>query len=173
MKYAMYAIMALLTVMVIILAYMNANKPPSVLTDAPVYEEPKITEREILFNVTPLPNDEITYLSNDFSGRGAEDEEEEDDEDFDPDITRLNQMMYAVSAVNLRAGPGTNFERVGSLSANQEVRVIGQSITTHWYKIEHEAGVAFVSGSYLAMVDDEPFTNTPDIYEPNPEEFND
>jgi uncharacterized protein YgiM (DUF1202 family) len=153
--------------MVIILAYMNANKPPSVLTDAAPYEEEKTTEREILFNVAPLPDNEGTYIPDDFP------DGEEDEEDDDPDITRLNQIMYAVSAVNLRAGPGTDFERVGSLAANQKVRAIGQSIATQWYKVEHGDGFAFVSGSYLALADDEPFAETQDVYEPNPEEFED
>ncbi|MCL2050197.1 MAG: SH3 domain-containing protein [Lachnospiraceae bacterium] len=148
MKYAMYAIMALLTIMVMILAYMSANKPPAVETDAP-FEEAKVSEREIFFNITPPPDEEDSYQAFDLV---AEDDEELEDDD--PDITRLNQMMYATSAVNLRAGPGTDFERIGSLSVNQEVRVIGQSLSTSWYKIEHGDGTAFVSGSFLALVEE-------------------
>ncbi|MCL2717555.1 MAG: SH3 domain-containing protein [Lachnospiraceae bacterium] len=151
MKYAMYAIMALLTVMIIILAYMNANKPPAVQTNT-IEEEAKTTEREIFFNLTPIPDENDS--SQPLNLFAEEEDEEEVEEDDDPDITRLYQMMYATSAVNLRAGPGTDFERVGSLSANQEVRVIGQSISSSWYKIEHGDGAAFVSSSFLALVEE-------------------
>jgi len=146
----MYAIMAMLTTIVIILALMVANKPPVVETTASV-PEAKAPEREILFNLTPPPDDDDPYLNILPLG---DDEEEEDDEDDDPDIQKLDQMMYATSSVNLRTGPGTDFERIGSLSANQQVKVVGQSISSRWYKIEHRDGFAFVSGSFLEMVED-------------------
>lgn len=174
MKQAMYAIIALLSIMVGILVYMNANKPHRMPEDVALADETKMSEREILFNLTPPPDpDEITYLPIDPYN------DEDEDEEADPDITKLDKKMYAISAVNLRSGPSTDFERVGSLSANQEVHVIGQSSRTGWYKIVHDDGAVFVSASYLEeraasnadAVNDEPIPDQPDVYEPNPEDF--
>ena len=146
----MYAIMAFLAAMVMILSYMAANKEPVVQNETPA-EEARAPQREIMFNLTPPPDeDDDSYVPN-------IDIEEDDipDDDDDPDIERLNQKMYAVSAVNIRSGPGTDFDRVGSLSANQEVRAVGRSSSTGWFKIEHRDGYAFVSGSFLELAEEE------------------
>ncbi|MCL2254770.1 MAG: SH3 domain-containing protein [Lachnospiraceae bacterium] len=169
MKYAMYAIMALLTVMVAILAYMSANKPPVSIIESSVNEEVRHREREILFNVTPIPDAEDNFLPETDSFT------EEPEEDEDPDIIRLDLMMYVISSVNIRSGHSTDFDRVGSLSANQEVRVTGQSRETNWYRIEFGDGYAFVSNNYLeernTAAANEPEYNTTDFYEPNPEDI--
>lgn len=146
MKYAMYAIIGLLTIMVAILAYMNANKPPVILEERPVIEE-RQTTREVLFNESPVEE-------RDYNFNPGDDPDDMEEEEEDPETTRLDQMMYAVSAVNLRAGPGTDFDRIGSLSANQQVHVIGQNKETNWYKIEHGDGFAYVSHNFLELVTD-------------------
>ena len=66
------------------------------------------------------------------------------------DITALDKTMYAQSAVNTRSGPSTDYERVGSLTTNEKVHVIGQSKTTAWYQIDIDGEIQFVSNNYLA-----------------------
>ena len=80
-------------------------------------------------------------------------EEEPDTETIDKaltDITALDKTMYATSAVNTRSGPSTEYERVGGLTTNEEVHVIGQSNLTAWYQIDVDGVTQFVSNKYLS-----------------------
>lgn len=64
-------------------------------------------------------------------------------------IEVLDKTMYAQSTVNVRAGAGVDFERLGSLSTNDEVHVTGRDKATSWYRIEFNGSEGFVSDSYL------------------------
>lgn len=64
-------------------------------------------------------------------------------------ITEISKIMYVIKSVNVRSGPGTDYEKVGSLSANQEVTVTGQA-DTGWYRIAYQDGEGFVSNHYLS-----------------------
>ncbi len=64
--------------------------------------------------------------------------------------TELSQTMYAQSTVNVRDLPEQSGGKLGSLSTNQEVTVLGQCNETGWYKISYNGGEAYVSDSYLS-----------------------
>ncbi len=52
--------------------------------------------------------------------------------------------VYASGTVNLRSGPGTNFDRAGTLSAGQSFEVVGQAAGSDgftWYELENDAWV--------------------------------
>ncbi len=59
------------------------------------------------------------------------------------------QIMYVKSDVNIRKGPTTKYEIVGSADTGDEIKVIGQYGKAGWYYIEHKKGKAFVSNNYL------------------------
>lgn len=63
--------------------------------------------------------------------------------------TDLSQTMYAQSTVNVRDLPEQTGGKLGSLSTNHEVTVLGQCNETGWYKISYNGGEGFVSNSYL------------------------
>ncbi|MCM1047494.1 MAG: SH3 domain-containing protein [Clostridiales bacterium] len=59
--------------------------------------------------------------------------------------------MYVINSVNIRKGPSTAYEKVGSLNRGQTVIVLGQA-DTGWYEIAYGANNelrAFVSNKYL------------------------
>lgn len=64
--------------------------------------------------------------------------------------TEINATMYATQTVNVRNLPSTDGEKIGSLSTNQEITVLGQCNETSWYKFELDGQTAFVSNSYLS-----------------------
>jgi uncharacterized protein YkwD len=64
--------------------------------------------------------------------------------------TDLSATMYADSSVSVRDLPSTDGNKLGSLSANQEVTVTGQCNETSWYRIEYNNGVGYVSNKYLS-----------------------
>lgn len=65
-------------------------------------------------------------------------------------FTEINATMYATQTVNVRNLPNTDGEKIGSLSTNQEITVLGQCNETSWYKFELDGQTAFVSNSYLS-----------------------
>ncbi|MDE7224431.1 MAG: SH3 domain-containing protein [Acetatifactor sp.] len=60
-------------------------------------------------------------------------------------VTEMSATMYAVNAVNLRQGPGTEYAKVGNLTKGQQVKVTGQA-GNGWYQLDNGA---FVSNKYL------------------------
>lgn len=61
----------------------------------------------------------------------------------------MDATKYAKSSINVRNMPGTDGEKIGTLSFNQEVKVTGQCNETGWYRIEYSGGTAYASNSYL------------------------
>lgn len=98
-------------------------------------KEPEVTEE-----VTPTPTEEV----------------EDDGIDWD-DITKYDEpkTMYAQKNVNIRKGPGTDFEKAGSFKLNDEVTVIGKCNKEPFYEIKRGEEIDFVHSSFLAeeMVD--------------------
>ena len=79
----------------------------------------------------------------------------------------LDKTMYAKSSVNVRDLPSTDGERVGGLSARQEVHVTGQCNETNWYRIDYNGETAYVSNSYL--VSEKPAEPQPEPEQPKPD----
>lgn len=81
----------------------------------------------------------------------AETESEEEQSLPEYTVTAFNetQVMYATNTVNIRKGPSTDFERIGSLAFGQEITVTGQA-DTDWYEIQYGEDKAYVSNKYLS-----------------------
>ena len=64
-------------------------------------------------------------------------------------VTPMTATLYAQQAVNLRQGPGTNYDKTGSLSMNQSVEVTGYTdvASGKWYQLSNGS---FVSSKYLS-----------------------
>ena len=68
-------------------------------------------------------------------------------------FTSVDETVYATSQVNLRNGPGTNYDKLGSLSAGNSVHRIGIGTGDYssWSRIELSDGTyAYVASSYLS-----------------------
>ncbi len=89
-------------------------------------------------------------VSEETSAETSETPSEEVPEETAPAYTvePMSAKMYAQRSVNVRKGPSTDYERVGSLTTNQEVTVTGKA-STGWYEISYNGEVAYVSNSYL------------------------
>ena len=64
--------------------------------------------------------------------------------------TDMSATMYAQQTVNVRDLPDTSGNKIGSLSANDEIKISGQCNETGWYMFEYNDSVAFVSNKYLS-----------------------
>jgi uncharacterized protein YgiM (DUF1202 family) len=88
----------------------------------------------------------------------AENYEEQPDEEtaaessFNWNIEDADETMYAQKSCNIRKGPSTEFDKVGSLSKNQKVHVIGTTIynDSTWCLIETDDSTEeYVAASLL------------------------
>jgi len=87
--------------------------------------------------------------------------------------TDITATMYAAQTVNVRNLPSTDGEKIGSLSTNQEITVLGQCNETNWYMFDYEGQTAFVSNDYLSIekVEVAPQTNETSTTADNNEAF--
>ena len=59
------------------------------------------------------------------------------------------KTMYSTTSLNIRKGPSTDFETIGSLKVNEEVKVTGKA-DNGWSRIEYKENEYFVSSKYLS-----------------------
>ncbi len=60
------------------------------------------------------------------------------------------KTMYATMSLNIRKGPGTSYESVGSIRKNQAVTVNGAVNDSHWVRVEYNGKAGYASGKYLS-----------------------
>ncbi len=78
----------------------------------------------------------------------SEKNEEENTNETTYSVVEMSATKYAKQSVNVRKGPGTDYEKIGSLTMNQKVTVTGQA-DNGWYRISFNGGDAYVSNKYL------------------------
>ena len=89
----------------------------------------------------------------DAAGAGTDTAPEEDAEEPELpayEVTPLKEatVMYAAASLNVRQGPSTGYEIVGSLDYGEDITVTGQA-DTGWYEIEYQDSRDFVSDEYV------------------------
>ena len=87
-----------------------------------------------------------------------EEETEGIEEELTVDLTKVRafdkaKTMYAVSNVNIRKGPSTEFDPLGMIKLGESVEVIGQD-EGGWYEFMYHDEIAFACDDYLS--DEEP-----------------
>lgn len=70
--------------------------------------------------------------------------------------TQTGKVVNVTSSLNVRSGPGTENERIGSLGPSDTVTVVGKE--GNWYKIEFNGGYGYVSADYIEIVSGDPAT---------------
>jgi len=99
-------------------------------------------------------NDDATYLADGTETAtcvcGLTDTRTKEGSKLEYTYTEMNATMYATQTVNVRNLPNTDGEKIGCLSTNQEITVLGQCNETSWYQFELDGQTAFVSNSYLS-----------------------
>lgn len=67
------------------------------------------------------------------------------------------QTMYAPQVINIRSGPGTDYDKLGVLYANSEITVIGSS--GEWAAVSYNGTTGYILRSLLSTTP--PMTTTP------------
>lgn len=66
------------------------------------------------------------------------------------EIVEIETTMYAQKRVNVRSLPSTDSEKLGTLSINDEIIAIGESIDG-WQKVRYQETIAYISAEYLGI----------------------
>lgn len=82
-------------------------------------------------------------------GTGTENEEPQTG--FDVTFYEVNQTVYAIAAVNVRIGPGTDYAVVGTLSFGHSVNRTGVG-SNGWSRVIYNGEVAYISSNYLSAI---------------------
>ena len=139
---------AMFAVMMISLVGCGKASEPKTIETTEVVEE--VTEEATEIEAATEVEAQNEVADDDVAEKPVVDEEPVAEEPASPySYTELSQTMYAQSTVNVRDLPEQTGAKLGSLSTNQEVTVIGQCNETGWYKISYNGGEGFVSNSYL------------------------
>lgn len=90
-------------------------------------------------------------------------EEPDVPEETEPTVPKItfdvvDEIVYATSPVNVRTGPGTEFDRIGQLNMSDSVKRIGVG-SNGWSKVIYNNTEAYISSNYLTL-------NKPVIEEP-------
>ena len=73
-------------------------------------------------------------------------------ETLQPTATFGGPTVYVSEQVNIRAGPGTNYEQVGVMIAGQTAPAIGRSAANEWIQIEYPGGPGGKAWVYALLV---------------------
>ena len=138
---------AMFAVMMISLVGCGKASEPKTIETTEVVEEVTEEATEIVEETTET--EEATEVAEEPTEAPAAEEPVAEEPASPYSYTELSQTMYAQSTVNVRDLPEQTGAKLGSLSTNQEVTVIGQCNETGWYKISYNGGEGFVSNSYL------------------------
>lgn len=76
---------------------------------------------------------------------------EEPTKPTEPEVkfTEVDETVYAISSVNVRTGPGTNYEKIGGLKYRDSVKRIGIG-DNGWSKVIYNDKEAYVHSDYLS-----------------------
>ena len=64
-------------------------------------------------------------------------------------IEDIEKKMVTTQACNVRTGPSIEFEKAGSLGANEEVDITGYCEEENWYRIKKDEDEVYVSGKFI------------------------
>jgi uncharacterized protein YraI len=76
-------------------------------------------------------------------------QEEPKDEKPVVNFTTVDEIVYATSSVNVRKGPGTEYDKIGALSYSESIKRIGKG-DNNWSKVIYNGQEAYVSSNYLS-----------------------
>jgi uncharacterized protein YraI len=69
-------------------------------------------------------------------------------------VTETDDFVWTTGSVNMRKGPGTDYDKLGTLSVNTKVHRTG-ICENGWIRIEHKELTAYISGKYYTTTEPE------------------
>lgn len=76
-------------------------------------------------------------------------------------VKEVQAQGEITSDVNVRKGPGTDYDKIGTVREGDIVAITGES-HDGWYRIEYDGGTGFIYGQYVSVLSGEPETSAPE-----------
>ena len=116
---------------------LNDDEPVEEETSSPLQEETQPDETD-----ASEPTDNVI-------------EEPDVPEETEPTVPKItfdavDEIVYAISPVNVRTGPGTEFDRIGQLNTSDSVKRIGVG-SNGWSRVIYNNTEAYISSNYLTL----------------------
>lgn len=92
-------------------------------------------------------NKNVVQVKGYFQEMAAAGDEAQAQSPLNPDLPRI--VIPAGSVVNVRSGPGVNFDILGRMRARQSAPIIGRSANGAWWQIEFDGQPAWISARYV------------------------
>jgi hypothetical protein len=74
-------------------------------------------------------------------------------------VDAMSETYWVTTQTNLRAGPSTDFDRVGGLGAGTEITVTGKVRDKNWYRVALAGGaIGYIYGGLIEQVSPTPAT---------------
>ena len=84
------------------------------------------------------------------SGNGGSASSEGSSSSADISYTATGEVINVQSFLNVRKGPGTNYDSIGQLHQGEIVNIVAKN--EKWYKIKYGSGNAYVNFDYIAII---------------------
>ena len=84
------------------------------------------------------------------SGNGGSTSSEGSSSSADISYTATGEVINVQSFLNVRKGPGTNYDSIGQLHQGEIVNIVAKN--EKWYKIKYSSGNAYVNFDYIAII---------------------
>ena len=128
----------------------NAVESQVEVSTSEIEKEDSVVEKETISQESVSPEESAEVVAEEVD-TVAETTEEETETEVPIVVTKFEEprTLYAANNVNVRRGPGTDYERVGSLALADAVTVIGQA-DTGWYCFVLNEEEVYVSDAYLS-----------------------
>lgn len=121
----------------------STRTPAPTFTPAPA-QPPSV----IIPTLTPVPAVPTPTATRVVSADNTSAQIENSSPAVEPDV---QPQLVAPGTVNIRSGPGTNYQVIGSLNANAPVQVIGRNQDASWWQIEITNGsIGWVASSVVS-----------------------
>jgi|GEM_PF-818080 len=69
----------------------------------------------------------------------------------EPVYVLIGTVRNVDTFLNIRSGPGTNYDVIGRAYANEKFTVITEYYTEEWHQVEYDGGIAYIHADYLAV----------------------
>ncbi len=76
----------------------------------------------------------------------------------EPQMNSMDENYYAKASVNVRSGPATTYDIIGTLTIGEQYHITGMTIDQQWYQISYQEQTAYVIATSLS--EEAPAANT-------------
>lgn len=129
----------------------SANEPDSDRSSKETTEENSETESQANVNGT---ENETKNSETDSKTISETDSEAESETQKEYVVVPCSDELFVIKMVNVRTGPSTDYDRLGSLQKGDKISVTGM-VDNSWYQFQYQGVNGYVSSKYL--VDEESY----------------